>query len=486
MRLFGFEISRSRQPSAPALEQRVAELEQQKNFLGGLLGNGWFPIVRESFTGAWQRGRTLRAENLATFHAAYACITRISKDISKLPVYQMQYDEQAQIWTEVKGWSPFNAVLEQPNTYQNRIQFISQWVISKLAHGNTYVLKVRDQRGIVTDLYILDPTRTRPIVTEVGDVYYQLGRDNLSGVMDGAAIVPASEIIHDVNEPLFHPLAGVSPLAASALAITQGMEIQENAARLFRNGAMPSGVLSAPGHIDETTAKRIKAAWEEGFTGENYGRVAVLGDNLKWEAMAFKAVDAQLIEQLKFSGEMVCSTFHVPPYMVGIAAPPANSNIEALGQQYYTQCLQHPIECIELLLTRGLGLTNVPGKTYAIQFDVDALLRMDTPTRIDASTKAVGGAVMKPNEARRKFWNLGPVEGGDQCYLQEQNYSLAALAKRDQQDNPFGAKSQPASAAAPVPPAEPTKAIANDDLDADTAGQLAALEMKSQLGLLAA
>jgi phage portal protein BeeE len=37
---------------------------------------------------------------------------------------------------------------------------------------------------------------------------------------------------------------------------------------------------------------------------------------------------------------------------------------------------------------------------------------------------------MKPNEARLKE-NLPPVEGGDTPYLQQQNWSLAQLDKRD-------------------------------------------------------
>ena len=41
-----------------------------------------------------------------------------------------------------------------------------------------------------------------------------------------------------------------------------------------------------------------------------------------------------------------------------------------------------------------------------------------------------------PNEARAEI-GLQPVAGGDTPYLQQQNYSLAALAKRDAKDDPF-------------------------------------------------
>jgi hypothetical protein len=66
------------------------------------------------------------------------------------------------------------------------------------------------------------------------------------------------------------------------------------------------------------------------------------------------AVDAQIIEQLKWSDEKICATFHVPGYMVQVGAPPFNNNVEALAQQYYSQCLQIHIESIELCLTKGL------------------------------------------------------------------------------------------------------------------------------------
>jgi phage portal protein BeeE len=44
---------------------------------------------------------------------------------------------------------------------------------------------------------------------------------------------------------------------------------------------------------------------------------------------------------------------------------------------------------------------------------------------------------MTPNEARRSE-NLPPVTGGDELYLQQQNYSLGALARRDASEDPFG------------------------------------------------
>ncbi|STJ18337.1 portal protein [Escherichia coli] len=50
------------------------------------------------------------------------------------------------------------------------------------------------------------------------------------------------------------------------------------------------------------------------------------------------------------TAEIVCSVFRVPAYKIGVGQPPSSDNVEALEQQYYSQCLQTLIESIELLL----------------------------------------------------------------------------------------------------------------------------------------
>lgn len=390
---------------------------------------GWWPLIRESFTGAWQQNVTVQVEDVLTYGTVYACVTLIARDIAKMRLRLMALGNDG-IWTEADN-AAFSPVLRKPNTYQTRIGFIEQWITSKLSRGNTYVLKRRDNRGVVTSLSVLDPGRVKVLVSEDGEVYYQLSSDNLSQLQQDTITVPAREIIHDVMTPLYHPLVGVSPIQACGVAAMQALAIQSNSKRFFETGAAPGGVLSAPGAISKDTAQRLKEYWDQNFTGNNVGKVAVLGDGLTFQAMTVNAVDAQLIEQLHWTAENVCTAFHVPAYMVNVGPPPAYNNIEALNQQYYSQCLQGLIESIELLLDEGLELP----KPYGTEFDLDGLLRMDSATLIDAEAKAVGGGIKAPNESRRRL-NLPPVVGGETPYLQQQNYSLAALDRRDRASAP--------------------------------------------------
>jgi HK97 family phage portal protein len=427
---------------------------------------GWWPVIRESFAGAWQRGVAVPVEDVMTHPTYWACVTLIAGDIAK--IRPKLVEEKDGVDTEVERQSPYAPVLDRPNHYQNRIQFLTSWMLSKLMRGNTYALKQRDARGIVTDLYVLDPLRVRPLVSPSGDVYYACQQDLLADLTEASIVIPAREIIHDIGFAPYHPLCGFSPVYACGHTAIQGLTIVGNATRLFRNGSQIGGVLTAPGTISADTAKRLEDYWAANYSGEqNIGKVAVLGDGLKFEKpTVMTAVDSQLIDQLKWGDEKICAVHHVPPHMVSVGPLPSYNNVEALGQQYYGQCLQYYFESLELCLTEGLELDSAG---YEVEFCVEELDRMDSVQKMEAATKGVIGGVYSPNEARKKF-NLAPVAGGDSPYLQQQNFSLAALDRRDKQGPaPFvpgpgsaAPVNDPKPDAKPAPP--PAKAIDQDEL----------------------
>jgi HK97 family phage portal protein len=467
--ILGFSITRKSAPAGTA-PNPIPQTGRPSSIFG--------LVVREPFTGAWQLNQEVNPQTVLSYSAVFACVALIAQDIGKLGLRLVEQDDDG-IWTETTA-AAFSPVLRKPNRYQTRIKFIEQWLLSKLMWGNAYILKQRDASGIVRGLYVLNPTRVYVLIAPDGSVYYELLRDNLASLTEwpaseGGIVAPASEIIHDPMICLYHPLIGVTPIYACGLAATQGLAIQNNSAAFFTNKSSPGGILTAPGAISDETAARLKTTWETNFGGQNYGRVALVGDGLTYEPMAVNANDAQMIEQLKWSAETVCSCFHVPAFMVGIGAPPTYTNIEALNQQYYSQCLQSLIENLELSLDEGLGLVDVPNHTYGTEFDLDDLLRMDTTTKTAAAKDGVSAGCLSPNEARKRYFDLGPVEGGDTPYLQQQEFSLAALAKRDAAD-PFVT---PAPAPTP-PPTDPAADTPPDDQVKDI-GTVAAAELGTRL-----
>jgi HK97 family phage portal protein len=438
-------------------------------------GAGWFGVIRESFGGAFQSNITVDApRDLLAFSGVFAPLTLIAGDFAKCEPCVVEEDADG-ICTPVRN-DPHSAVLRKPNQYQTTLQFMECWSLARSIYGNTYALKVREPvRRIVTKLFILDPQRVTPLVTDEGDVYYRLAADNLSGI--GSAITaPASEIIHDRVNCLFHPLMGVPPIYAAGMSATVGRRIQGNSGRFFQNMSRPLGILTSPEKIAPDLAKQYKEQWEANYGGENLGRTAVLGGGLKYEAMAIPADQAQLIQQLEWTVRDIASCFHMPLFKVG-GPLPVGSTIDALNQIYYSDCLQLPLESFEACMTEGLELPN--GRE--VECDLEGLLRMDRLAQMQILAEGVKGTIYSPNEARRKI-NLPKVDGGDSPMAQQQNFSLSALAKRDALPNPFvlDKPTQTPSGEGPPAAADP-KQGKGVDLDDDLLDAWADRELRKML-----
>lgn len=459
MNLFGLEITWRGKAAVPPLT--AASLSP----IAG--GRGWFPIVREPYTGAWQCNQELAVADVLAYGPVYACVTLIAESISKLALRLMR-QEASGIWTETSN-PAFTPVLRKPNRYQTRIKFVEDWIRSKLIWGNTYVLKERDARGVVTALYVLNPQRVRPLVASDGAVYYSLDQDALAEI-DTSKIVPASEIIHDTMVCLYHPLCGVSPIYACGATAATGLAMQQTSTALFANGSQPPGILLVPGAISSEQVEAANAAWKSRAAGE----IAVLPNGMKYEPLALNAVDAELVKQLQWTGEDVARCFHVPAYLINIGAAPYG-NYTGIVQMFYADALQPLIANFEAAYDEGLGLlTPINGTQYGVEFDVDDLLWMDHEMRAKVAGDAIQHGALSPNEARADYFAKPPVRGGETPYLQEQNWPLQLLANRE-------LPTRPPTAPAPITPAPPPPPPATKDLE--PAALKAALE--AALGLAA-
>jgi HK97 family phage portal protein len=409
---------------------------------------GWWPLVRESFAGAWQRNVTqLSPDQCLANPAIFACQTSIASDVAKNRVKLVALQDG--VWQETTN-PAYSPVLRKPNNYQTRIQFLESWMHSKLMRGNTYVLKRRDGRGVVVALYVLNPDRVQPLVSDDGQVFYRLSQDNLSDIQESDTIIPAREIIHDRFNTLFHPLVGISPLYANALLATKAQSLDQAAANLAANGIRPGGLITFPANIPPEEAARIKETWGTQYAGPvGAQRLAVLGNGAKFEALAMTSVDAQVVEQLKYTAEMVCAAYHTPPFIVGLGPEPVG-NVQDRTLRYYTQCLQKHFEDIEACLDDGLGMDGV---TIGTEFDTDNLLRLDSATQMTILKDGMAAAVFASNEARGKV-GLKPVKGGDIPFIQQQNWPIDVLSERGPPD---------AKPAEQMPTAEPP---ANDNAEA--------------------
>lgn len=435
MKVFGFSITR----------EKAASLQSVSGWR-----DGWRRIL-EPFTGAWQQNVEEKRGDLITYPTLYACIMRIATDGGKLP-YGLRTMSRDGIWTPVTN-AAYDPVLRKPNGFQTANQFREYWLITKLTNGNSYILKRRDARNVVTDLYVLDPERVLPMVSDAGEVYYQLQIDPLNTLPEGypaaRLIVPASEIIHDRCITIHHPLIGIPPLAAAHWPALKNMKILRNATEFFANNAQPGGILTAPAGMTDSDAQAVKDYWATNFSGSNAGRVAIIGADMKFTPFAMKSIDSQMVEQMRYSDEQICQPFGIPPFMVGIGTIPSGLGVDGVYQIYYQNALQTHIEHMESLLDEGLGIKAPLG----VELDLEPLLRMDEAKRADVEAKLVGGKIKTPDEGRKRF-NLAPTGGGDTLWGQHQDYPLGTLAERNDLNPAPIAEPTPAPEPEPIAPPE--------------------------------
>jgi len=385
-------------------------------------------LVRESYSGAWQKNDEIVLRDPTSFSAVYAAVNRIAEDVAKLKIGLVKEDVKG-IWARHKS-ATYDSLLRRPNSYQNSQQFFQSWIYSLLLEGNLYALKERDKTGRVIALHVLDARKIRPVVAADGDWAYEAdGGQELAGLTDQETIlIPKTEMIHDRIATFRHVLLGMSPLVAAADSIAVAQEIQRSTLTLHKNSARVSGVLTAPGSISDEAALSLSQHWKDNFTGNNAGKVAVLADGLSYKS--FDIVDSasgQLVEHLQLSAEVVCSVFAVPVHLVqmGEGASTKYDNLSVLTQSYYNFTIMPRLEAIESLLNEGLGLP----PDVSTEFDVGALLRLDPAAMIEAQAAGINAGLFKINEGRFAL-NLPPVPYGDEIYQQRQYAPLSQLAKQ--------------------------------------------------------
>ena len=412
-------------------------------------GGRWHRLVDRT-PGDWQRRVRADREDILQVPAAFAAQGLISQDVAKLTQRLLKWNARAEVY-ERASIDHIDDLLIRPNSYQNILQFTESWMQSKLSSGNTYALKGR-LKGKVRALYILDPFRVKPMVSPGGSVFYALYPDNLAGQRE-AEIVPASEIIHDRFNTLYHPLVGVSPLHPASLVAALGIEIMERAGRFWRNGAMPGGALVIPGELTAEEVQTHKEAWSANYGDDNLGKTAILSGGMDYKPFAHNNKDSQLAEQLKLTREELATCYRVPLYKLNAAATPAAANGGQLDQEYYSNCLQTHVVNYEMAMTLGLELP----KDHWIDCDESDMLRMDPLTKAQVMKERVTGGWWTLNEARRED-NKPPLAGGNDLLVQEQYWPSAAVA------NP--ARGVPTKTASP-PPEKALPAANDDDGDDD-------------------
>ena len=350
----------------------------------------------------------------------YACVKLISEEMARLNIDHLKPGDNGGV-EKVTQSAPF-LVLRNPNRYQTRSDFILYMMMQLLLTGNAYAIATRDRRGAVNGLHPLPGKSATPhVVPETGEIFYHFSSFDVSAseIGEGGTMVPQRDVLHIRHFTPTHPLLGMSPLVAAAMAMSKQMNINLDSAEFFANMSKPAGLLTTPKPLNDQAARRLKKAWEDAQNG----KTPILDNEITYQSFTMSAVEAELILQFNLTVKEIASVYRVPLNMLGEPNTGKLNNVEHMQRMFVVSTLGFYLEHLETAFDKFFEIK--VGEN--IKFDLESgMMRSDLKSRMDALSTGVKGAIFTPNEARAKE-NLSPVEGGDQVFLQQQNWPIDLL-----------------------------------------------------------
>lgn len=325
--------------------------------------------------------------------ALLRCVTLISESIGMLPLNLILRGEAKEYAVD----HPLFSILKtRPNTWQTPYEFKSLMQLNVMMHGNAYALVVRS-RGVVTNLIPLPHGSVTAELDDNWNMVYKYQRKS-----GGLMVVPASDMFH-LRDLSADGITGLSRVRLAREAIGIALQAERAAARLFKNGVMAGGALSAPGKLSDTAFDRLEQSLEAKSGADNAHRWMILEEGLKAEKYINNAVDSQHIENRNHQIEEVARAFGVPRPLLMMDDTSWGSGIEALGVFFVQYALQHWFTVWEQACERSL-ITPDERKTMYVKFNERALLRGTLKDQAEFFAKALGSGGhspwMSPNEVR--------------------------------------------------------------------------------------
>lgn len=367
-----------------------------------MLGN---LFERRSAGGAFQRlfaagaltdrpsptGVQVTQETALRLSAVSAAIMLIAETISTLPLDQyIRQDGQRRPFRPRDNW------VGTPSLSVPRTTFWQQVVTSLLLDGNAFVRITRDERGIIEDLTVLNPTKV-----DVLDDGYRL---------NGQIFIPKLEMLHLTEMLLPGEKRGTSRIKQAKDTLGLGLALEEYAGRFFGNGAYAGVVLEVPHELTREQAEEVQASWEAKHRGLGRShRPAVLMNGMKAQQLTVNPAESQMLDQRRFAVEEVCRIFRVPPFMLGVTTP-GSVSYSSVEQQmlYFTQhTIQPRVQALEDAFSRLL----IADQSF-IKFNLNSLVRADLQTRTEAYSKALLAGYMSVNEVR-SLEDMREVDSGN-------------------------------------------------------------------------
>lgn len=365
-------------------------------------------------------GKAVTLNTAMQLATVWSCVRLTAQAVSCLPlsIYEKRgNDDRVKIDTDD---NLVEVLCDSPNEDQTPLEFWETMVAWMMTTGNGYAEKVE----IGTRLSALQPlpsTHCEPIRDAENVLKYAFNDRGKTEVL------PRDKVFH-LKGFGFGGDVGLSPIRFGSQAFGSAIAIDEAAGRLFGKGLQASGVLSSDKVLDAKQREDLGKIMEKFVGSSNAGKLMILEAGLKYDRLSLSPVDAQMLENKRFTVEEICRWFGVPPIIIGHAAQGQTmwgSGVEQILLAWLTLGIDPLCDRIEARIKKQLIRPTGNRRRYA-EFNREALLQMDSAAKAAFLSTMTQNGLMTRNEGRAKL-NLPRVEGGDELTAQTNLAPLKAL-----------------------------------------------------------
>lgn len=358
-----------------------------------------------------------------------SCFDLIGGTIAQLPIYLYRETEDGSIEKFPDDYR-HRLLNEEPNEFQTAYSFKLNMIKDYLFYGATYSF-VEKEGNTILELINLPAERIR-IDKYIQSGYKIVDADiNLMSVHNGRVVREKDGSIKLTQK--FKPYECIIALSDSQDGLTSkgilhygaevfkiALEEKRYTSGIYKNGALPLGVLKTSSRLTDVALARLKESWRSLYVGsENAGKTVILEEGLDYSPVSLKPSDLLLAENRKDTVSDICKLFNLPESLIDVTKIKYGS-LEQNNIHFLQYTLSPIITSIENGINKALLLEEEKAQGYFFAFDTSEVLRSTDKEKYEAVKVALDSGIMSINEARYKLnlpsikddvmkWTLGAV-----------------------------------------------------------------------------
>ena len=388
---------------------------------------------------AWYRGRDILATVLAML--PLPLLERLPNDGGARPA---------------KGHPVYDILHDKPNTWQDSFQWRRMSMYHLIDHGNAYDRIVPGPRGIVDQLWPIDPKTVTPRQAPSGALFYDR-RDVKTGL---TTTLMQDDVFH-LRGASDDGIVGKGILEYARTSLGTASATESYAAQIFGRGTLNSGVIENPGILNEEASRRMATSFVTAVGDWHLPKILEQGS--KWVESKMTPEDAQMLLSRKHTVDDIARWLGVPRQMLE-NNDPSFGNAEQFDRNFITYALGPWLSLFEFAINDQLVIAS---RKYFAQFTREALDRGDLAVRWAAHVAAVNAGIKSVDEVRA-VENLN-ARGGKADELREPQNITGKPAVPDDTDAEDEPRSTPVPSRTPPPPSEDESAQARAIVTASAA-----------------